>query len=134
MLRMQDFKCATHGIFEELLVIDMRDSEARFDAVRSHACPQCGEASPGVWTKAPGIHGIYTHTVAFGGRVYEQGDLEERLAVTNTPTPFYEKPGFEERVERAFQKNLEKAVAGTLAPAASEEQVAQVAEAITSKE
>lgn len=137
MLRMQDFKCATHGLFEETLVLDPRDGDARFEAVRSHPCPQCGESAPGVWTKAPGLKGEGTWGMTIGGHTHSIDALDQKLEETRTQAPaFYERPDFGDRFMQAYKANEEKALAGTLEPdpEIAPEQVDQIAAAAGLKE
>jgi hypothetical protein len=115
MLRLQDFRCASHGNFEVMLNLDPREGDKRFDAVRSHACPTCGEAAPGVWTKAPaGRMGDRVHVVDIGGRTMTRDSIEERLATTHTPTQFWNKPGFEGGLLDRVDKYTAKYYAGEL--------------------
>lgn len=128
---MQDFKCATHGVFEELLTLDNHDPDARWDAVRSHACPTCGEASPSVWIKAPGLAGIYEHGIVFGGRFHKESDLEEKLQKPSESTSYFDTREFEERAVSLLKKNDEREAAGTLPPAATPDQVQAVASSLS---
>lgn len=131
-LRMQDFKCSTHGAFEVMLELSNKpeDADARWDAVRSHACPTCGEASPSIWTKAPGMNGFYRHVVTVAGHTHDAEDIERFLSPTSTPTPFYESPEFEGRFMDAYKRNEERAVAGTLPPVNTPEEVQAAVSAI----
>lgn len=123
---MQDFNCATHGVFEEML-----DVIPPYEPVTSYPCKECGESAPSIWTKAPGLAGVYRHTVTFGGHTHDEADIEARLGASDsTPPPFYETAEGEAQFAEIYKANLEREIAGTLPPQQSEAEVQAVAKVL----
>lgn len=118
MLRLQDFHCATDGVFEQLLELDPRDGDARFEKVRSHACPKCGESAPGI-IGAPRVQTTVT-AVEVGGRLYRRDDLEAMLEEpSEKPKSFLDDPNFERDFLERTARFIKQDRAGELAPEAT---------------
>lgn len=118
MLRLPDFRCPTHGIFEVLMDIDMKAPDYR-EKLREHACPVCGAASVGVYTKAPSMQpNSGEHAVEFGGRTFRRDDVEEFLDAPPTQEPSAEETERKrEKLLDRFSRVAYQEMHGTLAPA-----------------
>lgn len=131
MLKLPTFHCATHGRFEELIRVDVRDPEA-MAAARSHACPKCGELAPQI-IEAPRVQTTVS-AVEMGGRLYLRDQIEESLASAPDRQPqFWEKPDFEGDFLEKLDRKIAQHYAGELPPPPepTAAEVTQIQNAIT---
>lgn len=116
MIRMFDFDCATHGLFEGMVTED--------EQVLSAPCPQCGEEAPQVWRRSPSMQPGDVHAVQLGGRTFRRDDIEQFLDAPASKEPsFFETEKFATDFHERLSRNAAKEVNGELAP--------QVAPAVT---
>jgi hypothetical protein len=127
MLRIDEYRCPKHGVFEVLRNIDMKDAEARASMAR-HVC-KCGEESPRVWTTSPALK-FGEAGVRMGGRDIPMSVIEEKLHQSTPQQNFQDTPEFEREFMAAIQRNTERELAGTLPPVYTESDVQAVSNAI----
>lgn len=122
MIRMFDYECPTHGVFEAMIVGGA--------VAESMECPNeifipeknggsygpCGNISVRVWRKAPGVTPGGVHAIEIGGRTYRREDMESFLDAPTGPkeTPFFKKEEFRRDFLERMSRNAKKELNGEL--------------------
>jgi hypothetical protein len=123
MIRMFDYECPSHGVFEGMIVggavaESMECPHEIFEADKhgNGTYKPCGNVSIRVWRKAPGVNPGGVHAVEIGGRTYRREDMEAFLDQPATPktTPFFKKEGFREDFLERLSRNTQRELNGEL--------------------